>query len=104
MVLRRSHISAQNLPSPVNYGWDNVDGSFIPILTDKLPAPMALIELISACSCKSQCTTNRCKCRKNGFFCTDMCKCGDCKNNDDNEEDIENFSEEEAQLDSDDEF
>ena len=30
---------------------------------DDLPAPLALIEL-SVCACKSDCSTNRCKCRK----------------------------------------
>ena len=36
---------------------------------------------ISACSCKTGCKTNRCKCRKSGFTCTDLCKCAQCKNN-----------------------
>lgn len=84
MVLRRSHLPIQKLPPPLNYGWENEDSSLVQILTDNLPAPMALIEL-SSCSCKSSCSNNRCKCRKNGFTCTDMCKCLECRNNDDEE-------------------
>ena len=67
------------------FGWmefsliPNESGNLIPIMTDDLPAPIALIEL-SSCSCKSQCSSNRCRCRKNGFSCTDMCKCIECHN------------------------
>ena len=51
----------------------------MPILTDELPAPLALTEL-SVCSCKTKCATNKCKCRKNVLQSTDICKSGDCKN------------------------
>ena len=34
------------------YGWEFNDSFFVPILTDKLPAPLELIEL-SVCTCKS---------------------------------------------------
>ena len=72
MVLRRSHLPLQHLPVAVNYGWEADDsGSLIPIMTDDLPAPLALIEL-GSCNCKTECSTNRCKCRKNNFSCTDM--------------------------------
>ena len=37
--------------------------SLDPIMTDNLPAPMALIEL-SMCSCKGGCKSRRCKCLK----------------------------------------
>ena len=74
VTMVRAHLPIQNLPPTINYGWENVDSSLNPILTHDLPAPLALIEL-SVCACKSDCSTNRCKCRKNGFVCTDMCKC-----------------------------
>ncbi|VDI69771.1 Hypothetical predicted protein [Mytilus galloprovincialis] len=36
------------------------------------------------CSCKSSCTTNRCRCKKTGFsvggYCGPGCKCQNCKN------------------------
>ena len=51
------------------------------ILADNLLASLAMIEL-SACHCKTGCKTNCSKCRKNGFTCTDMCKCAQCENND----------------------
>ena len=81
MVLRRSIVSIQSLPPAINYGWEFVEEAFSPIMTDNLPAPSALIEMVS-CSCKSNCLTNRCQCRKNGFICTDMCKCVNCENDD----------------------
>ena len=100
MVLRRAHLPIQNLPPATNYGWESVHSSFVPILTENLPAPLALIEL-SVCSCKSDCTKKRCRCHKNDFVCTDICKCSQCKNT----EDSEDFLEEDIDLeDSDDDF
>ena len=55
--------------------------SLDPILTDNLPAPLGLIEL-SVCACKGDSSNNRCKCYKNKFVCTDMCKCSHCSNDD----------------------
>ena len=66
MVLRRASVPLQMLPPAINYGWENSEGQLIPIMTNNLPAPMALLEM-SACSCKSDCTSNRCKCRKKRF-------------------------------------
>ena len=40
------------LPSFLSYGWEIVENDITPVLTEKLPAPLALIEL-SACSCKA---------------------------------------------------
>ena len=34
------------------------------------------------CRCqKTQCTTNRCGCKKQGLYCGPNCQCSDCKNN-----------------------
>ena len=79
LVLRKSLLAIQALPSPLNYGWESNGDAYKVIMTDELPAPVALIEL-SVCSCKTNCVTNRCKCRKNNLQCTDMCKCMDCDN------------------------
>ncbi|XP_057300399.1 uncharacterized protein LOC130631667 [Hydractinia symbiolongicarpus] len=58
MVLRSSHILIQQLPNAVNYGWDTDEvGNLSPIMTDELPAPLALIEL-SSCNCKTSCISN----------------------------------------------
>ena len=95
LVLRRSCINLQQLPPFENYGWENVDGKISAIMTDDLPAPLALIEL-SMCGCKTSCDTNRCKCYKNSLVCTEMCKCFDCKNDEDRAEffdDIDSDSE-----------
>lgn len=91
LVLRKSLSSIQNLPSPLDFGWERSDDAYKPIMTDKLPAPVALIEL-SVCSCTTKCVNNRCKCRKNKLQCTDMCKCIDC-DNDDTFEDSEDENE-----------
>lgn len=81
MTLRKSNVGLQNLPPAQNYGWELNGLTLDPILTDNLPAPLALIEL-SVCGCKGDCSTNRCKCFKNNLICTDMCKCTSCVNND----------------------
>ena len=90
MVLRRASVPLQMLPPAINYGWENAEGQLIPIMTNNLPAQMALLEM-STCSCKSDCTSNRCKCRKNSFVCTDMCKCLKCSNDDQDEDTLEDF-------------
>ena len=87
--------SIQGLPSPEGYGWDREDERLIPIMTDNLPAPLAMIEL-SACGCRSDCLSNRCRWRKHSLPCTDMCKCKGCLNTGDEGEEIE--------LESDDEY
>ena len=84
MVLRCANQPMQNLPPAVDYRWELNDSSYIPILTENLPAPLELIEL-SVCSCKSDCSTKRCKCNKNGLICTDMCRYLNCKNNDESD-------------------
>ncbi len=94
IVLKRSLQGTQNLPSPEGYGWEINDGTLEQIMTDNLPAPIALIEL-SVCSCKTGCTTKRCKCLKHKLICTDMCKCQNCENDnnfyDENYDDFEYF-------------
>ena len=95
LVLRRSLLPLQRLPSPLSYGWElsNSDECIIATMTDELPAPLALNEL-SVCGCKSKCSTNRCKCYKNHLACTDMCKCCDCENNTEEHsaDEIDNYS------------
>ncbi|XP_066928999.1 uncharacterized protein [Clytia hemisphaerica] len=91
MVLKRSHHPFQQLPDPLGYGWELNGTSIDSIMTDNLPAPIALIEL-SMCKCKTGCQSKRCKCLKNNLICTDMCRCTNCKNdgtNDDEDSDDE---------------
>ena len=51
----------------------------MPILTDKLPAPEAAVEM-SLCKCKTGCSNMQCKCNKNSLVCTEMCLCTGCEN------------------------
>ena len=90
MVLRRSHLPLQKLPPVTNFGWEVVDELLTPVMTDQLPTPITLLEM-SACSCQTKCLTRRCKCYKNGFVCTDMCKCNNCLNSDDANDNSKNF-------------
>ena len=81
LVLRKSLLTMQELPWPLSYGWESYGDTYKAIMTDELPAPVALIEL-SVCACKTNCVNNRCKCRKNKLQCADMCKYIDCANDD----------------------
>ena len=67
-------VANPDLPSPEGYGWERKDDSWRPIMTSVQPAPQAIIELVR-CDCKTQCTTNRCQCRREGLPCTDLCAC-----------------------------
>ena len=67
------------------------------------PAPDAVLHLVK-CNCKKdRCANNRCKCRKAGLQCTDLCGCADndcCNNvpdeeeNSDDEDDMEEYADE----------
>lgn len=59
------------------------DGQLKPTMTDALPAPKAIIEMVS-CQCKSGCSSARCSCRTKNLSCTDLCQCGsECQNDED---------------------
>ena len=62
--------------NPNNWGWQLCDGMFIPIMTDLPPAPDYLLRIIT-CSCKTNCSSRRCTCRKHGLTCTSAC--GECR-------------------------
>ena len=64
-----------------NNGWELNGSSLQLIMTNNLPAPLALIEL-RVCRCKNNCSIRRSKRLKNELICTDMCKCSSCKNTD----------------------
>ena len=56
------------------------DGQLKSTMTEALPAPKAINEMIS-CQCKRGCSSARCSCRTNSLACTDLCQCGtECKN------------------------
>jgi hypothetical protein len=60
---------------PENWGWRLSADNYIPVMTEKKPAPQSLLQIIH-CKCKSGCDTARCTCRKNGMPCT--LACGEC--------------------------
>ena len=44
-------------------------------MTKLQPAPDAVLHLIKCGCVKEKCSSNRCKCRKAGLPCTDLCNC-----------------------------
>src|SRR6218665_428880 len=69
--------------SPENGDHTDSDGQLKPTMTDALPAPKAIIEMVS-CHCKTDCSSARCSCRTNNLSCTDLCRCGsECQNDED---------------------
>lgn len=61
---------------PTDWGWALLDNRFIPIKTEKPPAPENLLKIIK-CNCKTNCDSRRCTCRKHGLECT--LGCGECR-------------------------
>ena len=59
-----------------SWGWKVTESGFVPILTDRPPAPADLLKIIR-CDCKTDCSSGCCTCRKNGLKCT--LACGDCQ-------------------------
>jgi hypothetical protein len=69
-------VANPNLPCPKDFGWKEDVGHLIPVMTNQLPAPEAVLQLIR-CNCtKSFCATLKCKCKSNNLPCTDLCSCG----------------------------
>ena len=55
----------------------------LPVTTQVLPAPQAIIELVR-CQCKTNYSTQRCSCRRNDLPCTELCSCDtECANDED---------------------
>ena len=86
----QSHIWKMSLvpgfvaPSPTSHGWLVKDGVLTIQWMTKDPAPTAVLEFISCKNCQ-KCSTRRCPCKRNGFKCTDSCKCdiNTCENSED---------------------
>ena len=64
---------------PLQYGWKNVDDVLYPVTMDKPAAPDSILSPIK-CSCKTNCQSARCSCRKNGVLCSYFCACDQCTN------------------------
>ena len=69
-----------NAPSPTDHGWEVVDDKLKMKWMTLPPTPDDVLHVLS-CGCpKTSCETARCKCRAAGSICTDMCKCQNCHN------------------------
>ena len=71
------------LPVFLGKGWTMSEGLLCPHMTDMLPAPQAVVELVK-CGCAGFCENKRCSCFREGFSCCDICECGDTCRNDEN--------------------
>jgi len=60
---------------PTEWGWKVEKGFMSAIMSDMPPAPENLLKLVR-CSCRTDCSTARCSCRKHGFDCSSAC--GEC--------------------------
>lgn len=56
---------ADNL-NPIDWGWTEQDGKFIPLMTMKSHAPESLLKMIR-CSCSTGCSSMKCTCRRSGL-------------------------------------
>ena len=72
-------IANQVLPDPVDWGWKEVEGNFVPHWTYLPEASIGIRDLIR-CSCKSdKGCRKRCKCVQSDLQCTELCQCkGQC--------------------------
>ena len=79
----QSLVPIQNLPSPSQFGWHNVKGSW-EILWSKGAMTCTDLKDLVSCKCKKEggCKKGYCKCFRNGLPCTDLCLCK-CDDHDD---------------------
>ena len=61
---------------PLEWGWCMSNNKLVPLKTTLPAAPERLLKIIR-CSCKVNCDSKRCSCRKHGLYCTSSC--GDCQ-------------------------
>jgi hypothetical protein len=62
--------------NPVEWGWCLKGNKLIPVKTDLAAAPARLLKVIR-CSCKVNCESRRCTCKKHGLQCSYAC--GECR-------------------------
>ena len=79
-------LTSNQVPGPAGNGWaleSDESGQRLDIVwMSGSPAPKAVIELL-ACTCKTVCKSNTCKCILNGLKCSDLCRLADCSNQSD---------------------
>ena len=80
--LEESLEAKPDIPHPRGHGWTLDAAGVLSIhWMDQLPAPQALLEVVS-CGCTTGRATRRCTCKTHGMPCTDVCQCSrpGCKN------------------------
>ena len=85
---KSAHTPVPDLPNPEECGWKWNGTIYQPIMTTQDPAPTSVIEL-SMCQCKTGCSNLRCRCKKYGLICTEMCLCQECENEEENDATID---------------
>ncbi|KAK6167815.1 hypothetical protein SNE40_021754 [Patella caerulea] len=77
-------IPQQERLDPMLHGYYKLDDMKLQPKTTDLPsAPEAIVEMVR-CQCKSNCTSNRCSCKRKNLPCTDLCLCStNCDNDED---------------------
>ena len=78
-IWRCSLLARPDVPSPMQHGWQLVDGELRIHWMTQQPAPAELLELVS-CGCKTGCVSRRCSCSKASLPCTPACSCSNCDN------------------------
>jgi hypothetical protein len=100
-IWKRSLEKYPDTPTPIGRGWKLIETNGKQQLEidwmDGLPAPQALLDLLS-CKCSKSCKLPKCICLVNGLKCTEMCSLSNCSN----QETKDDFCEEEEEEDTDD--
>lgn len=89
-----------------DWGWEVRNNYLQPVCTTDPPMPRQLLQQIS-CSCKGNCSTMSCGCKKHGLRCSDLCvncqqaendilEC--CENYEDKAPEIDDEEEEEERI------
>ena len=88
LAWNRCLLARLQLPSAAGNGWKLKDGQLEIVWTTRPSAPESLLEYVN-CKCQSGCKTKRCGCLKSGLQCTDLCRCKDCHNGQDEQHNLE---------------
>ena len=74
LIWKKADCPRPIIPDPTNYGWETTDTGLKPILMTKEGIPMDALK-IQACTCQTNCETNRCGCKKKNIPCSINCSC-----------------------------
>ena len=81
-IWKSACVPVLNLPTPIENGWQIVDGKFCEEHMLQSSVPEAIVEL-TRCKCTKGCKTKSCSCKRANLVCTDSCSCNindDCEN------------------------